>query len=128
MINQNNEQIAYEFCEDVWFSKKSNDTIISKYLAANTNQSVKDSERKSLLNLSLEGMKEIKPATSMKNIIVLPYSQVKPLAGLNDEVNSSNIYAVSTNNKVLLYLLFDKNRIASFTILQKGSKSYFLTF
>lgn len=128
MFNQRRDEIAYKFCEDVWSSKKSDDQIIQQYIVKNTNKGVSDSDRSSLIKLSLANLREIKPKGAISGIKVQPYSEVTPISGLDAGIDSKEIYAITEHDKVLLYTLFESDRIVSFTVVKKGNKSYFLKF
>jgi hypothetical protein len=127
-FDQKREEIVYKFCEDVWLSQKSDDQIIQQYLVENKNKDVSDSKRSSLIKLYLDNLREIKPAGSLSDIKVKPYVQITPIPGLEPGSDSKNIYAITAHNKVLFYTLFESDRIAAFTMITKGGKSYFLKF
>ena len=126
MFDQKKEEMAYRFCEDVWLSKKTDAQIIQQYLIENKNKDISDSKRTSLIKLYLDNIREIKPSGSISSIKVQPYSQVTPISGLDDGIDTNELFAITERNEVLFYTLFENGRIASFTTIAKGQKSYFL--
>lgn len=123
---QNREQTAYKFCQDVMSSKKSYDQIISDYIVVARDPNADISTRNSLINIQLKNLRENNKINNSKDIKVVPYSQSPPIPGLEGNFRTADIYAVYNGSTPLIYILFEEDRIASFTVLKKGVRSYFL--
>lgn len=125
LFSERNEVIK-NFISSVFKENKGSDFVIKNYIYIAPNDTVPLMKRESIIANMVDSLKLKKgKLMASSNYRTFTYDSFK---GVKKKFSgdSKDIIIASVNNVPVIYFYFNKDRISSFTIIEKGSYGYFV--